>query len=520
MPSSAQRLPLPVTNVSRRTLLGVAGLSATTLALGVEAPAAAGGPAPTAPPFTLGVAAGTPTATSMVLWTRLATDPLAADGHGGMAGRPVSVHWEVARDAAFTDRVATGHALAQPELAHSVHPQVTGLEPGVEYHYRFRTGPHTSPAGRFRTLPAVGAEVESFSLGLASCQAWYHGHFTAWKHMAAEQDLDLIVFTGDYIYEYGIRSGDNLWRQGEQLGPEHAEEVQTLAQYRLRYSLFKTDPHLQAAHARAAMVATWDDHEVENNYAGSQSQYDLDEQDFLLRRAVAYRAFYENLPLGPQALPDGPHSRIHHSLDVGRLARLSLLDTRQFRDPVPEDEARLDDLERSILGAEQEAWLSDQLSTSLATWNLLADGVAMVPVTDDRVDQWDGFPAARQRLMQQLARVSNPVVLTGDIHHHAAAELWADPDAPEAEAESVAVELICSSIASDGDGHPGGPSDWTSHPYVRAMDARRGYVHITLTPQEMHSRFVIVPWIEADDTAPADTVFAFRTPAGSRRLFA
>lgn len=518
MPSTLHRPAPDTTGVSRRTLLGVAGLSATTLALGVEAPASAGGPPPRTNPFTLGVAAGTPGPDSMVLWTRLATDPLAADGHGGMPRHPVLVRWEVARDAGFTRRVAHGHALAQPELAHSVHPQVTGLEPATEYHYRFRTGRHTSPTGRFRTLPAAGAEVPSFSLGAASCQAWYHGHFTAWKHLAAEADLDLIVFTGDYIYEYGIRSGDNLWRQGVELGPEHAQEVQTLAQYRLRYSLFKTDPHLQAAHARAAMVATWDDHEVENNYAGSQSQYGLSEEDFLLRRAVAYRAYYENLPLGPAALPEGPHSRIHHSLDVGRLARLSVLDTRQFRDPVPQDEQRVADPERSILGAAQEAWLTERLRTSPAQWNLLADGVAMVPVTDDRVDQWDGFPAARQRLMDQLARVTNPVVLTGDIHHHAAAELWADPTAPAPEAEPVAVELICSSIASDGDGKPGGHPDWTAHPYVRAMDARRGYVHVTLTPQEMRSRFVVVPWVEADDTAPARTAFAFRTPAGSRRL--
>ncbi|SNC73773.1 alkaline phosphatase D [Kytococcus aerolatus] len=505
--------------VSRRTLLTLAGLSGTTIALGISSPEPAGAtPPPREDLFGLGVASGAPSSDGMVLWTRLAPEPLAEDGHGGMPSQPVSVRWEVARDEGFRDVVQRGNALAQPELAHSVHPQVKGLEPATRYFYRFRAGRSMSTVGTFRTLPAPGAAVDSFAMGVASCQAWYHGHFTAWKHLAAEPELDLTVFTGDYIYEYGIRSGDNLLRQGVELGPEHARPVETLAQYRLRYSLFKTDPHLQAAHARAPMVFTWDDHEVENNYANSQSQYGVSPEDFLHRRAVAYRAYYENLPLGAEALPRGPHSHIHHSFDIGALARLSVLDSRQYRDPVPQDLSEADDPGRTLLGRPQEDWLAERLSSSAAQWNVLANGVAVVPVTDDRVDQWDGFPAARRRLLDQLARTSDPVVLTGDIHHHAAAELWADASAPPGESDPVAVELICTSIGSDGDGHAGGHPDWTQHPYVKAMDARRGYVHVTLTPSEATSTFVVVPWVEADDTAPREVAFRFRTPAGSRRL--
>lgn len=506
--------------LSRRTLLQAGGVSATAIALGVAAPETAeAAPPPRGDLFGLGVAAGTPRHDGMVLWTRLAPEPLAADGHGGMPAHPVAVHWEVALDEGFRRPVAHGTAMAQPELAHSVHPEVTGLAPATEHFYRFRSGRSVSPVGRFRTLPAPGAAVDRFSFGFASCQAWYHGHFTAWKHMVEEKDLDLIVFVGDYIYEYGIREGENLWRAGATVDAPHQVGVETLEQYRLRYSLFKTDPHLQAAHARSAMVVTWDDHEVENNYAGTQSQYGVTDEDFVRRIAVAYRAYYENLPVGLDALPDGPHSRIHDAYDIGALARLVTVDTRQHRDPVPTDEASRQAEDRSMLGAEQERWLADQMHGSSAQWNILANSVTVAPIADTSIDQWDGYPAARRRLLDLLADVSDPVVLTGDIHRHAAAELWADPTATAETSRSLGVELICTSVASDGDGKPGGGSaTWLRHPYVKAMDSRRGYVHVSLTPEEMTSTFVVVDHIEADDRAPRDVAVRFRTPSGSHRL--
>ncbi|HJC70547.1 MAG TPA: alkaline phosphatase D family protein, partial [Candidatus Brachybacterium intestinipullorum] len=413
--------------------------------------------------------------------------------------------------------VAHGRALAQPALAHAVHPRVEGLDPGTEHFYRFRAGRELSPVGRFRTLPAEGEPAESFSFGLVSCQAWYHGHFTAHRHLAAEEDLDLVVFVGDYIYEYGITE-TNLWRQGAEVGEAHRVEIETLEQYRLRYALFKSDPHLQAVHARAAAVAVWDDHEVQNNYTGALSDTGIPEDDFAHRIAVAYRAFYENMPLDVAALPDGTDTDITDGFDVGSLARFSLLDSRQFRDAKPADAAEQHREDRTILGTEQEEWVGERLASSTATWNLLANGVVLVPIDEASTDMWDGYPAARRRLLAQMAEASNPVMLTGDIHKHVAAEIPADPDDPAAGA--LGVELVCTSIASDGDGaaDAGTPETWTRHEYVKLYDGRRGYVHVRLTPQEMVSSFRVVDWIEADDTAPEQLRARFTTPAGEPRL--
>ena len=300
--------------------------------------------------FSLGVASGAPRPDGAVLWTRLAPEPLAEDGHGDMPLRPVMVDWEVATDEEFAGVVARGKALAQPELAHAVHPRVEGLDPATAHFYRFHVGKQTSPVGRFRTLPAAGSEPDSFSFGVVSCQAWYHGHFTAHRHLAAEEELDLVVFVGDYIYEYGITEA-NLWRQGAEVGEAHAVETETLEQYRLRYALFKSDPHLQALHARVPAVAVWDDHEVQNNYVGASSSTGISDEMFAHRIAVAYRAFYENMPLDLAALPEGPDTDITSGFDVGSLARFSLLDSRQFRDPAPATAEEQQAEDRTMLGA-------------------------------------------------------------------------------------------------------------------------------------------------------------------------
>ena len=519
MPSSTTRAP-----VSRRRLLQLSGASAAVIALGIDARSARAEPSSelegaAAPEgmFSLGVASGAPRPDGVVLWTRLAPEPLAEDGHGGMPLKEVTVRWEVAIDEDFRSIVAHGRALAQPALAHAVHPRVEGLDPGTEHFYRFRAGRELSPVGRFRTLPAEGEPAESFSFGLVSCQAWYHGHFTAHRHLAAEEDLDLVVFVGDYIYEYGITE-TNLWRQGAEVGEAHRVEIETLEQYRLRYALLKSDPHLQAVHARAAAVAVWDDHEVQNNYTGALSDTGIPEDDFAHRIAVAYRAFYENMPLDVAALPDGTDTDITDGFDVGSLARFSLLDSRQFRDAKPADAAEQHREDRTILGTEQEEWVGERLASSTATWNLLANGVVLVPIDEASTDMWDGYPAARRRLLAQMAEASNPVMLTGDIHKHVAAEIPADPDDPAAGA--LGVELVCTSIASDGDGaaDAGTPETWTRHEYVKLYDGRRGYVHVRLTPQEMVSSFRVVDWIEADDTAPEQLRARFTTPAGEPRL--
>ncbi|RKT88550.1 alkaline phosphatase D [Saccharopolyspora antimicrobica] len=509
-----------MTTTDRRTFLQLAGVTSAAVALGISAPGAAGAtpgrPLPDGT-FSLGVASGDPRPDAVVLWTRLAPRPLAADGHGGMPLRQVPVQYEVAEDERFTRIARRGTVIASPELAHAVHPEVGGLQPGREYFYRFRAGNQLSPTGRTRTLPAPGARVASFDFATASCQAWYHGHFSAHRHMAGE-GLDAVLFLGDYIYEYGITSGNLLRRGAPELGPEHRVEIETLEQYRLRYALFKTDPHLQASHAAAPWLVTWDDHEVQNNYNADQSEYGISPVHFRHRRAVAYRAFYEHLPLSLSALPEGPDSRVHRRFDVGSLARFNVLDTRQYRDPVPADSAEQHAEARTMLGREQEAWLYDGMAGSPAAWNFLANGVTVAAITEDRVDQWDGYPAARRRLIEAMQRTSNPVVLTGDIHKHVAAELKAD--FADAGSSTVGVELICTSVASDGDGAPTDnyTEDWLQHPYVKLYDGRRGYVRCRLTPDELVSDFKVVPWIEADANAPAQTVARFSTPAGNPGL--
>lgn len=504
--------------LSRRSLLQLSGASAALIALGIDARSAHADPLPHREGlFSLGVASGAPRPDGVVLWTRLAPEPLAEDGHGDMPLRPVMVDWEVATDEEFAGVVARGKALAQSELAHAVHPRVEGLDPATAHFYRFHVGKQTSPVGRFRTLPAAGSEPDSFSFGVVSCQAWYHGHFTAHRHLAAEEELDLVVFVGDYIYEYGITEA-NLWRQGAEVGEAHAVETETLEQYRLRYALFKSDPHLQALHARVPAVAVWDDHEVQNNYVGASSSTGISDEMFAHRIAVAYRAFYENMPLDLAALPEGPDTDITIGVDVGSLARFSLLDSRQFRDPAPATEEEQQAEDRTMLGAEQEEWISERLAQSPATWNIMANGVVLVPITEDRVDMWDGYPAARRRLLEAMAAGSNPVMLTGDIHKHVAAEIPADAADPGS--APLGVELVCTSVASDGDGAAtdGNTADWLQHDYVKLYDGRRGYVHVRLSAQEMVSSFWVVEWIEADDTAPKQLTARFTTPAGDPRL--
>ncbi|WP_053170759.1 alkaline phosphatase D family protein [Streptomyces sp. SBT349] len=500
----------PELHPRRRSFLQLAGVGSAALLAGVgaagTAEAARTGERLRDDPFRLGIASGDPSDDGFVLWTRLAPEPLAADGHGGMGRASYDVEWEVAEDDRFRRVARHGRALATPELAHAVHPRARGLRPGREYFYRFRAGRWISPVGRVRTMPRRGTMPGSFTFASATCQAWYHGWFGAYRHLVAD-DPELVFFLGDYIYEYGITAA-NLWRQGVTLGEGHDREVVTLTDYRLRYALTKTDPDLQAAHAAAAFVITPDDHEVENNYADETSQYGITPEDFRRRRAVAYRALYENTPLPLESLPvGGPDARFHRRLEVGDLASVNVLDTRQYR--VTGGGA-------TILGDPQERWLHDGLRRSGARWNVLAQQVAVMHVTDDRVDQWDGFPAVRQRLLDTFAHpsVENPVVLTGDTHRATAGDLLADFGDPGAEV--VGTELITSSIASDGDGAASDPyeEDWVQHPWVKFYDGRRGYTLCRLTPSELTADYRALEYVERDAEAPVSTVARFVTEAG------
>ena len=275
-------------------------------------------PAFTAYPFTLGIASGAPLPDGVVLWTRLAPAPL--DG-GGLPPAAIEVRWEVADDEGFRRIVGSGTTLAEPLLAHSVHVEVSGLAPARWYWYRFMAGDAVSPVGRTRTAPTAGAAVDRLRFAFASCQQYEQGFYAAHRHLAAE-DLDLVVFLGDYIYESSW--GSRHVRKHE--GPEPT----TLEQYRNRYARYKSDPDLQRSHAVFPWLVTWDDHEVDNDYANDRAE-DLD-PDFLVRRAAAYQAYWEHMPLRTGARPNGPHMQLYGRHEFGRLARVHVLDGRQYRD--------------------------------------------------------------------------------------------------------------------------------------------------------------------------------------------
>ena len=440
-------------------------------------------------PFTLGVASGYPQPDGMVLWTRLAPDPLAG---GGMPARPVDVSWEIANDETFSSMVQRGNAVASPRWGHSVHVEVRGLDPARWYWYRFRAGNATSPRGRTRTAPAPGAAAERMRFAFASCQQYEQGYYAAYRHMAAE-DLDLVCHLGDYIYE-------SSWGR-DHVRKHEAGEPYTLDEYRNRYTRYKGDPDLQAAHAAFPWLVTWDDHEVQNDYAGARSQ-NLDPPAlFLKRRAAAYQAYYEHMPLPQWARPRGPDMQLYTRRSFGALARFHVLDDRQYRSPqvcprpgrggsnVVEDCGERLDARRTLLGPEQERWLLDGLAHGGVRWNIIAQQTLMAQV--DRkpgdgqafwTDGWDGYPLSRKRLLTHVAeqRVANPIVIGGDVHMSVVADLKTDFD--DAQAPVVATEIVGTSISSQGQPQKRVESWKDDNPHVKyANPTRRGYTVLELS---------------------------------------
>jgi alkaline phosphatase D len=473
-------------------------------------------------PFSLGVASGDPAPNGVVLWTRLAPIPSAG---GGMDPVPYEVHWEIAADDQFSTIVQTGDAVAVPNLAHSVHVDVTGLEPAHEYYYRFLVGGETSPTGRTKTAPAPGAAVDSLSFAFASCANYEHGYFVAYQEMA-RQAHDLIFHVGDYIYEYA----PNEWqvRDDGNLRVVSGGETVVLADYRQRFATYRTDLDLQAAHASAPWVVTWDDHEVENNYADEISENNDPREIFLQRRADAYQAYYEHMPLRPSSLPIGPDLALYRRIGYGALAEFNVLDTRQYRSDQPCEEGlqprcpAATDPNTSLLGPEQERWLLGNLERSTATWNLLAQQVMMTETDqtpgDDIAfwtDEWAGYPAARDRILGLVRdrEVPNFVVLTGDVHSALANDVYAayaDPNGP-----IIGSEFVCTSISAGG---PGG-YDWFTefmpdNPQVHYYDARHGgFTAVEVTPDRLTARFFLADNLE-DPASPSQEVKTFVTEAG------
>ncbi|MBL9206538.1 MAG: alkaline phosphatase D family protein [Opitutaceae bacterium] len=475
-------------------------------------------------PFSLGVASGDPAPDGVVLWTRLAPRPL--EPGGGMTPEPVEVAWQVAEDEGMGRVVAQGTATAQFAWAHSVHVEVEGLRPDRWYWYQFKVGSVVSPKGRTRTLPAAHVRPERLRFAFASCQKYETGYYTAFEHLARE-DLDLVLHLGDYIYEKADGKGA--------VRTHGTPEIFTLDDYRARYAVYKSDPALQAAHAIAPWIVTWDDHEVSNNYAGSipENPEATTTADFLRRRAAGYQAYYEHMPLRRSALPHGPDLLLYRRLGYGTLASFHVLDTRQYRTDQPQDDGVkpvgpvLLDPKGTIMGDRQRDWLFRGLEQSPAVWNSLAQQVMVARVDREpgpgvavSMDKWSGYEYERRRLLAHLRdrKVNNPVVLTGDIHTHWANEIPADPD--RADDPSVATEFVGTSISSSGDGEAKPrylDSLMAENPGVKFHNSHRGYVRCEVTPTSWRADFRTVPYVSRRG-APLETPASFVVESGRPRL--
>jgi alkaline phosphatase D len=508
----------------RSFLLNAAGLAAL----------AAGGGAlarnPDGYPFSLGVASGSPLPDAVILWTRILVNPLDATATPPIA---LMVRWEVAEDEGFKRIVAKGRATAAPELGHSVHVDARGLAPDRWYWYRFLHGDAVSPVGRTRTAPAAHAQVASLRIAVGSCQHWEFGSYAAHRHIAAAAP-DLVAFLGDYIYEWGP------FQLGHPAKPQRVNESLTLADYRNRYAQYKSDPDLQAAHAVAPWIVTWDDHEVVNDYANDRDLHRS--PDFLARRAAAYQAFYEHMPLrlAPRAGKFGA-LRMHQRYDWGRLARLHVLDDRQYRahqacqpagkggsgSVVARACAELRAPERSMLGAEQERWLADGLTGARARWNIIAQQTLMAqkdgakPDAPDGArfwtDGWDGYPVARERLLNALrtSRASNPLVLSGDVHTFYAAELRADFDRPASKDNPLLASEFCGTSITSSAGPQARTLQYVAaNPHIKyGRSDKRGFILMEVTPARSTAQFMGLDNVQ-DAGSAAPVVASFRVDAG------
>lgn len=521
-----------VGSMTRRRLLAGTGLLA---ALGVTASlpgrptlvlGQAGDGTPVAPvsfdrtPFTLGVASGDPLPDGIVLWTRLAPAPT---GGGGMPPVPVDVRWEIALDDAFSDIVQQGTAVAAPTLAHSVHVDVTGLAPATEYYYRFTAGGEESPTGRTLTAPAADAGVDRVRFVHASCSNYEHGFFTAYRGIAADRP-DFVLHLGDYLYEYPAESG-YVPSTYEPVRAHTGAETVTLVDYRNRHALYKTDPDLQAAHAAAPWIVTWDDHEVENNYAAAISEDNVTGDTFLERRAAAYQAYYEHMPLRPSSLPTGADMQLYRAIRYGSLLDVAMLDGRQYRSDQPCGDnftvrcPQALDPALTMLGPAQEQWVLGTLDASTASWRTIGQQTMMAELDVSQteaafnLDQWDGYPAARNRLLQHVASrgIDNVVVLSGDIH-----SAWVNDlkgDFADRTSATIATEFVCTSVTADNPLVDQLPQARLINPHIKWVDGLHGYTLNTVTADDWTAEFRTVPNV-TDETAQVATTTSWVVASG------
>nr|WP_083862771.1 alkaline phosphatase D family protein [Gordonia soli] len=488
------------------------------LGLAVGAVSAAGVAAPSTAtrrlagddPFALGVASGDPLPDAVVIWTRLVVDPCAPDGELPPGDRDVD--WQVALDERFRTVVRAGTVRARRPTAHAVKVDVTGLPPGADLWYRFRVDGHVSPTGRTRTAPLAFAPAGALTVAWASCQNWSDGHYPAYTDMAAHAP-DVVLHLGDYIYEKPIPTQNG--RQPGQSVPASARfEAETLDDYRERYALYKSDPALREAHRMSPFIVTMDDHEVDNNWAATIPEDGMDTARFMRRRAAAFQAWWEHMPVRLPA-PNGGRLRMYRRFRFGTLAQFDLLDTRQYRDDQVNGDndtaqnSATADPHRTLLGSTQERWLAAGLDTS-TRWSVLAHQVPIADLAriDDGVrsvsmDGWSGYQAQRRRLLDAVRarRVDNLVSLVGDIHRNVVADIRTDYDRAS---PTLGVEFAGTSISSGGDGSDSDATDRalkSASPHVRFGNAQRGYVLGRITERAWESEFRVSDRV-SDPAAP------------------
>ncbi|MFD5626322.1 alkaline phosphatase D family protein [Streptomyces sp. NPDC127072] len=449
----------------RRTVVKAAAATAV-----LAAPLAASLPARAAtetPAFLHGVASGDPLPDGILLWTRVTPTPEAIPGSG--LGPDTEVTWTVATDKAFGTVVAKGSTTASAATDHTVKADIRGLRPATDYWFRFSAGGAESPAARARTAPAADAAVSGLRFGVVSCANWEAGYFSSYRHLAARGDLDAWLHLGDYIYEYA--AGEYGTRDTVVRPHAPANEITTLADYRVRHGRYKTDPDLQALHAAAPVVAIWDDHEFANDAwsGGAENHTEGTEGAWSARQAAAKQAYFEWMPVRP-AIAGTTYRRLR----FGRLADLSLLDLRSFRSQqASTGSGSVDDPERTITGRAQLDWLKSGLKSSDTTWRLVGNSVMISPFAIGSLaagilkplaellglpkeglalntDQWDGYTDDRREILAHLRSnaIHNTVFLTGDIHMAWANDVPVDagtyPLSP-----SAATEFVVTSVTSD-----------------------------------------------------------------------
>lgn len=459
-------------------------------------------------PFTLGVASGDPLPSSVSLWTRLAPDPLARQQK--RLPLIVEVVWAMAEDRQMRRVVARGTVWAHADQAHSVHVDVHDLKPGRTYYYQFQAMGRTSRLGRTRTAPT--GNVKRVRFASANCQAFQDGYFAAFRDIAA-QDLDFVVHLGDYIYEMGNdKTEKGKLDHRARKNKAHDFEPYTVADYRVRHALYKGDPSLRAAHAAHPWFLTWDNHEVEGQYDGTESG----KKRFEDRRDAAYQAWWEHMPHRMVGDDMVPHQQIYRARHWGNLLDLMILDLRQYR-TAPERK------HSTILGARQNHWLLEEIRHARGAWECWANSIMLSRLGKKDGDyyyemQWDGYPRERTSVLSQAHNLGleDLVVISGDYHSAFVDDIHTDFD--NHDSPVIGTEFLSRSISSRSGGakwnKTNGPKMGTKNPHLQYFEGDRyGYdlYEVTAEKWATHMRMVANT---RDPASPVSTLTSFHIKRG------